>query len=114
MLPGNEEICNLLSLAANQWRVGFGGAYGLDLNTIIAMADCLGIEKNQSFFEKIRIWEREVLKIWEEQRKTGDNERCNEKKKSQCKLEFGEFFEWACSKCKKKLTKESGDDADDT
>lgn len=75
--------------------------YGLDYGVVIEMAKALDIESDQTFFEKIRAFESEVLRIWK------DKGHCDEKQKERCKIEFGDFFEWACKNCERK--KEEGD-----
>lgn len=100
-MPGNEEIWQLLVLAQTQWRATFGEFYGLDFGVLIRMAKELGISTGQIFFEKLSIYEKEVLKILRSKKE----EICNEEQKGKCRLEFGEFFEWACGKCEKKNTK---------
>ena len=100
-MPGNEEIWYLLVLAQTQWRATDGGYYGLDFNVLIQMARGLGIQTGQIFFEKLRVYEREALKIFRQKKE----DICDEKQKESCKLEFGEFFEWACGKCEKNPNK---------
>jgi len=69
VVEGNGEIWEILTLASTQWRVGMGGAYGLDYGVVMEMAKALGIRRDQTFFEKVRVVEAEVLRIWDEQRK---------------------------------------------
>lgn len=92
-MPGNEEIWYLLVLAQTQWRATDGGFYGLDYAVITRIAKELGIHTGQSFFEKLRIYEREALSLIKG--------KCDGKQKEKCKMEFGEFYEWACSNCEK-------------
>lgn len=89
-----------MAICQTQWRAGFGGAYGLDYGVIIQTAAALGIETGQIFFEKIRVYENEALKIIRGGAKA--KQHCDEKQKEKCRIEFGEFFEWACLKCSMK------------
>lgn len=66
------------------------------------MAKALDIESDQTFFEKVRAFEHEVLRIWQE--KASKEGHCDDKQKEKCKIEFGEFFEWACGNCGKGKT----------
>lgn len=97
-MNGNEEVFNLLTLCSTQWRAGFSGAYGLDYNVVIELARALEVEIDQTFLEKVRAFEHEVLRIWNEK---DDKGRCDDRQKEKCRLEFGEFFEWACKNCEK-------------
>lgn len=51
---------------STQWRVGFGGATGLDYNVIPTVASYLGIETEDMpyIFRDIRTMEAGVLKDW--------------------------------------------------
>lgn len=33
----------------------------------------------------------------------GNEGKCDERQKKKCQIEFGEFFEWACKNCEKKV-----------
>lgn len=84
-----------------------GTPYGLDYGVVIEMAKALDIERDQTFFEKVRAFEIEVLRIWKE--KSDEEGHCDEKQKEKCKIEFGEFFEWACKNCER-MKKKDGED----
>lgn len=100
-MPGNEEIWHLLTLAQTQWRATDEGYYGLDFSIPISMARGLGIETGKIFFEKLRVYEKEALILFRQ----GKEDVCDKKQKETCKMEFGEFFEWACGKCEKNPNK---------
>ena len=100
-MQGNEEIWYLLVLAQTQWRATDGGFYGLDFTVIIRMAKELGIAMGQVFFEKLRVYEKEALILFRQ----GKEDVCDKKQKEICKMEFGEFYEWACKNCEKNSKK---------
>lgn len=97
ILPGNQPLWYLISLIPNQWEVGYNGAYALKMLVYLEMADRLGISTGPSFFEKLRRYEMEALRIIAG--KKGKSGGCDEKQKEKCRFEFGEFFEWACKNC---------------
>ncbi len=104
MLPENKQIWDLLRVCDTQWRVGFGGAYGLDYAPIFFVAQSMGIITGLDFVRKIKSWEHEVLGLMAAKDK--DNARCSEKEKEQCKIEFGEYLDWACKRCKEHKTRD--------
>lgn len=53
-----------------QWRVGFGGATGLDYLALDKTAAWLGVRMNRLMLEKIQILETSQLNRWAAQRKT--------------------------------------------
>lgn len=96
-MPGNQPLWYLITLIPNQWEVGFNGAYALKMLVYLEMADRLGIPTGTSFFEKLRVYEREALKIIAgEKDKSGG---CDEKQKEKCRVQHGEWMDWACKNC---------------
>ena len=65
MLPGNEEMYYLLSRAARQFdRAGMTGLpCSLKYEVVQQMARDLGIRRDRLFYEKLRIWEDEALRV---------------------------------------------------
>lgn len=61
----------LFMAVATQWRVGMGGATGLDYSAVAAVMDIQGVKqkKRAKMFEHIRIMEAAVLEIWAENKK---------------------------------------------
>lgn len=53
----------------SQWRVGFGGATGLDYLAVDKTAQWLGVGMNRLMLEKIQALEMSQLNRWAEQRK---------------------------------------------
>lgn len=102
ILPGNRALWYLITLIPNQWEVGNNGAYALKMLVYIEMADRLSIPTGPSFFEKLRVYELEALKIISG--KAGKSGGCNEKKKEACRIQHGDWMDWACKHCE-----ESGD-----
>lgn len=65
------------------------------------MAQSFGVETDQTFFEKIKIFEAEVLKIINNGKgDTAGRPVCNDQQKEMCEYEYGEYFDWACKNCK--------------
>lgn len=96
-MQGNLEIWHVLTICQTQWRAAFGGVYGLDYNAVIRTANQLGISTGWQFFEKIRVYEAEALNVI--RRGADAQNHCDEKQKERCRIEFGEFIEWACREC---------------
>ena len=59
----NWDSFILFSSLSTQWRVGMGGAIGLDYNTIPIAASLLGYKKKklQNMFSDIQVMENEAL-----------------------------------------------------
>lgn len=55
---------------ATQWRVGFGGAIGLDYSVIETVARLIGVRLKKATFEGLQLMESEALKVFAEQSKT--------------------------------------------
>ena len=60
--PENLPVLRLFDAMRTQWRVGFGGAYGMDYNTLPVVMDMLSIDDRQWAFEGLRVMEDEALK----------------------------------------------------
>ena len=45
-----------------QWRVGFGGAYGLDYNALPVVMDLQNVTDREWVFEGLRVMEDEALR----------------------------------------------------
>lgn len=69
--PENAETCRVFDRLATQWRVGFGGAVGLDYGAIPVVLGLLGIpaDRHSRVFEGLRIMEHETLSVWSEQKR---------------------------------------------
>jgi hypothetical protein len=96
----------VLCICASQWRVGFGGAYGLDYSAVFAAAQISGVELIKEDLDKIRAFETEVLSIWN---KSGGQGPCNEEQKKQCKYEFGEYLDFTCRSCERNPNRDTGE-----
>lgn len=61
--PENWPVCMLFDDMGTQWRMGFGGAVGLDYGVLFQRMAQLGLagEVWESMFEDIRLMEREAL-----------------------------------------------------
>ncbi|AVG17026.1 hypothetical protein CFN79_14840 [Chromobacterium vaccinii] len=61
--PDNWQAVHLLNRMSTQWRVGFGGAVGLDYNVLYRMMDRLGLvpEEYDQMEADIQMMEQEVL-----------------------------------------------------
>lgn len=66
--PCNWQAVQLFGAVSTQWRVGFGGAYGLDYQAVAAVMDMRGIKRKRrgALFDDIQIMEAEVLAMWRE------------------------------------------------
>ena len=110
MEPGNESLWYLLVITERQWRKEpFGvltpaGGYissrdsGIDMATVISIAEKLHIPTDRSFFIKLHLFEGEVLRL----KALRESDRCSGGgiKEEECRDIFGEFFEWTCKTCK--------------
>lgn len=54
-------VIRLFDALRTQWRVGYGGAYGLDYTPIPAVMDLLGIDDRKYAFEGLRVMESVAL-----------------------------------------------------
>jgi hypothetical protein len=61
--PDNVDTVNVFIAASTQWRVGMGGATGLDYAALPAIMKFVGIPKKRQseVFEGIRLMERAAL-----------------------------------------------------
>lgn len=64
IMPENREAIELFWHCSTQWRVGVGGATGLDYSALPVVMAFADVANQQACFEKIRILESEQLKIW--------------------------------------------------
>jgi len=67
----NRDIVRVFGELQSQWRVGNGGATGLDYTAIPPTLDLLGITRakdRQRIFAGIRVMEAAVLGLWSERR----------------------------------------------
>ena len=60
--PENWPILRLFDAMRTQWRVGFGGAYGLDYNALPVVMDLQNVTDREWAFEGLRVMEYEALK----------------------------------------------------
>lgn len=58
-----------------QWRIGMGGATGLDYSVLPVVEDRLGVPKKRraECFKGLQMIEREVLSVWSETAKARQN-----------------------------------------
>ena len=86
-------------MTAAPWRfASMGGVIGLDIGILRGLAKDIGIPRPAKFYEKLKIFEDEALKIFNKK----DSKLCTHEKKEKCKIEFGDFLDWACSQCETK------------
>ncbi len=79
------------------------------------MADRLGVDIGQGFFEKLRTYEDAALRILDKKKSKTGNIGCAERRSARYAHEFGEFLGWACENCPSHLAEdEGGDEKDDT
>jgi len=63
ILPSVREVFTVFSTLATQWRVGAGGATGLDYNVLPWVFELHGVEDAAACMADIRIMESEALKV---------------------------------------------------
>ena len=63
--PENINAVNLFSRISTQWRVGTGGAYGLDYNVMLALMERMRLndEEHSILLDDMRVIESEALSI---------------------------------------------------
>ena len=59
--PENWPVLRLFDAMRTQWRVGFGGAYGMDYGVLPTVMDFLGITDREYAFEGLRVMEEAAL-----------------------------------------------------
>lgn len=71
--PENWPALQLFSYLATQWRIGMGGATGLDYNVMFHKLDRMNLEPDEyeQREQDIRIMEREALKAMAGNAKSG-------------------------------------------
>lgn len=71
----NWSAFNLFLALATQWRVGMGGATGLDYAVIPAVAKMLGIKKKElnAMFHDLQVMENEALVTMGENQKDANS-----------------------------------------
>lgn len=73
----NWDVFNLFYNMNSQWRVGMGGATGLDYSVIPTVGKMLGFKKKHinNMFSDLRVMENEALITMGENQKNADNSR---------------------------------------
>jgi len=66
--PGNWPAFLLFEALSTQWRVGMGGAIGLDYNAIPPVASMIGLKRREvrEVFPDIRAMEAEAMLVMSE------------------------------------------------
>lgn len=64
--PENDQAMRLFETVQTQWRMGFGGAVGLDYNVLFNRLDRLRLPDRESdwLFDDLRVLEDEALLIF--------------------------------------------------
>lgn len=70
----NWNTFTLFNAVGTQWRVGMGGATGLDYNVVPLVAKSLGIKNKEltALFPDLQVMENEALITMRENQKDGD------------------------------------------
>lgn len=63
-MAANIPVVRLLCACGTQWRVGFGGPYGLDYPAVFAVAGVLGIELTPEVLAGVALIEHTQLELW--------------------------------------------------
>lgn len=61
VLEENEQVLRLFITCATQWRVGSGGAVGLDYSAVIQVMKLYSIKNRRSVFEDLQVMEAAAL-----------------------------------------------------
>lgn len=69
----NRAAWRLWTSASTQWRVGMGGAVGLDYPAVEMVARAMGVRMDRPMLEKIQALEHAQLNRWAKLRKSGSN-----------------------------------------
>lgn len=64
-MTDNVPAARLMLACETQWRVGFGGAYGLDYPAVFQVAAALKIPVDAAVFRGLRALEHEQLALWQ-------------------------------------------------
>lgn len=64
LLDANIPAARLVCASGTQWRVGFGGPYGLDYPAVFAVARALGITMDADTLNGVALIERTQLELW--------------------------------------------------
>ena len=64
LLDANIPAARLACASGTQWRVGFGGPYGLDYPAVFAVARALGITMDADTLNGVALIERTQLELW--------------------------------------------------
>ena len=59
--PENWPVLKLFDAMRTQWRVGMGGAYGMDYGVLPVVMDFIGTTDREYAFEGIRVMEEAAL-----------------------------------------------------
>lgn len=114
LLPENEAIWNVLLVGKNQWRMSMAGIYALDIGAILAIAQGMGVQPDKDFLLKIAVFEGEALQILNKKsEKEKDEGPCDSHKQAECKIIYGEHFDWACQNCEEMKSGRAGNKAKD-
>jgi len=84
---------SIFTFCDRQLRVAFGGIYAFDYTPIFLIALARGIAFDGDFFRKIKIFETEALECLTKRKN------CTEEDKKKCRIQYGEYLEWACKQC---------------
>ena len=57
----NQDLFRCFTLCASQLRAGFSGAYALDWNVVMRVADDLGIVTDETFYGMLQHFEHAML-----------------------------------------------------
>ncbi len=71
LMPENYDVWALWNASCTQWRVCFGGVYGLDYTAVKSIADGMGVEMNPALIQKIKRLESYELERFS--KKSGDS-----------------------------------------
>jgi len=79
---------------------------------MIMIAQALEIPLDKDFLLKLAVYEKEALKILNKKEKDAEKDAaCNSHKRDECKIIYGEHFDWACANCEEMKNGRAGSKA---
>ena len=60
-MPENTELFHCFCLCDSQLRAGMGGAYAMDWNVVIRVAEDRGVETDDRFYFQLRNFEHALI-----------------------------------------------------
>ncbi|MEN6623600.1 MAG: hypothetical protein ABFD50_18900 [Smithella sp.] len=76
---------------------GLTREYGYDYNAIqVVFNNCQLSPHLREMYQWLCV---DIIDVISRKRFQKDDKTCNEKKRRECEVQYGEFFDWACKQC---------------